>query len=51
MRKEFSVPLHDQTRYLVVTDPEVTSNSIGLSYKFPKTKVLNTIEENIMSFP
>jgi len=44
-RKEFSVPLHNYTSYLVTEDPEATSSSVGISYKFPKSKVENTVDD------
>jgi zinc protease len=44
-RKEFSVPIDDISSYLVITDPEATSSSVGISYKFPKPNSENIIDE------
>lgn len=42
-RKEYDVPFHDETRYLVVSDPEATGSSVGISYKFSKIKSNNSL--------
>lgn len=44
-RKEFSVPFHNYTSYLVTEDPEATSSSVGISYKFPKSNLTNTADD------
>ncbi len=44
-RKEYSVPLHTDTRYLIVTDPEATTSSVTVTYKFPKKIFNNSVND------
>ena len=37
VREEFGVPEHDDIRYVLATDPEVTSSNVSVYIKFPAT--------------
>jgi len=49
-RKDYDIPENEEPIVSIVTDKEVTSQSISISYKYPKTKDINIgdFRQNIM---